>query len=51
MIMFPCLYCSERFNESMQGEEWIRCDACKEWAHMECAGPCSGDFICEFCME
>ena len=47
----PCLYCSGRFNESRQGEEWIRCNMCNEWAHEDCADLCDADFTCNLCKD
>ena len=44
-----CLYCNERFSDSLPGEIWIQCSQCKEWAHQDCSGHEVGDFECEMC--
>ena len=44
-----CLYCNEKFSDSLPGEIWIQCSQCKEWAHQDCSGHEVGDFECEMC--
>lgn len=45
-----CFYCKTFFCDDSNGEVWIQCGCCKQWAHEECAGA-EGRvfFICEFC--
>jgi len=33
-----CLYCTGRFTEDHNGEDWIRCAKCLRWAHTLCTG-------------
>ena len=47
--MCPCIYCCEEFVSSRPGEEWIKCDACQNWAHVLCSGYERGLFVCDFC--
>ena len=42
------LYCTSRFSEDHNGEEWIRCAKCFRWAQPLCAGM-EEDFVCEPC--
>ena len=44
----PCLLCGEPFRNSLPGEKWVHCTACKMWAHENCT---SGDkcFVCDHC--
>ena len=44
----PCLLCGEPFSNSLPGEKWVQCTACKMWAHENCT---SGDkcFVCDHC--
>lgn len=46
-----CIYCRENFCTSKEGEEWIMCVLCGEWAHEACAGVEGVDetFVCDFC--
>ena len=48
-----CLYCDESFGASVSGEGWACCNACKQWAHDECAGLDEHDleFTCELCAK
>ena len=32
----PCLVCDEPFSNSLPGEKWAQCTACKMWAHTNC---------------
>jgi len=41
-----CVYCTGRFSEDHNGEEWIRCAKCFRWAHTLCADM-EEDFVCE----
>jgi transposase-like protein len=46
-----CLYCNERWSDSVEGE-WVKCQGvCGDWAHAFCAGVGKKDkqFICERC--
>lgn len=46
-----CLYCNESFSNSKQGEGWIQCGKCFDWAHEGCSGAGEEDtfFQCDFC--
>ena len=41
-----CVFCTGRFSEDHNGEDWIRCAKCFRWAHTLCAGM-EEDFVCE----
>ena len=43
-----CVYCTSRFSEDRNGEEWIRCTKCCRWANTLGAGK-NEDFVCEPC--
>lgn len=46
----PCIYCSEKFGDSVSGEQWIQCGICSGWCHVDCSsGETSHGFICDFC--
>ena len=47
--MCPCIYCCEEFVSSRPGEDWVKCDACQNWAHVLCSGYEHGSFVCDFC--
>jgi hypothetical protein len=44
------LFCTGRFSEDHNGEEWIRCAKYFRWAHTLCAG-LEEDFVCETSWE
>ncbi len=46
----PCLVCSELFSNSRPRAQWIQCEDCGDWAHVESAkfGP-RGNFGCDLC--
>ena len=48
-----CLYCTESFTRSAEGEGWARCCKCKLWAHDLCAGLDEDDdeFTCDLCLK
>lgn len=48
-----CLFCNDTFRRSRPGEHWIRCQQCKAWAHIDCAGiPKSRkNYTCELCLD
>ncbi|XP_023011872.2 uncharacterized protein [Leptinotarsa decemlineata] len=46
-----CLYCDSLFSDDTQGEQWVQCSSCEQWAHEECAGVDSVHFLCEFCSD
>ena len=33
---WTCLVCDELYSENIDGESWIQCLKCKEWAHEKC---------------
>ena len=43
-----CLLCDEPFSNSLPGEKWMQCTACRMWAYENCM---SGDkcFVCDHC--
>ncbi|KAJ3666603.1 hypothetical protein Zmor_002039 [Zophobas morio] len=41
-----CIICGE-FGKN--GEIWLRCVSCGEWAHKACSGNDNNAFICDFC--
>ena len=46
----PCMYCNEKFGDSVSGEQWIQCGVCNGWCHVDCSsGETSRGFICDFC--
>ena len=32
-----CLVCDAKFDNSREGEQWIQCQVCDNWAHLECS--------------
>ena len=46
-----CIVCLSHWSASKNGEEWIQCTQCKNWAHVECAGldQKSPVYICHNC--
>jgi hypothetical protein len=45
-----CIYCSEPYGNSVEGEGWIQCSRCPQWTHDACAGIDENawdDFICD----
>jgi len=45
-----CVYCTGRFSEDHNGEEWIRCAKYCRWAHTLCASV-EEDFVREPCQR
>ena len=43
-----CVFCTGRFSEDHNVEEWIRCAKYFRWAHILCVGM-EEDFVCEPC--
>ena len=43
-----CLLCDEPFSNSLSGEKWVQCTACRMWTHGNCT---TGDkcFVCDHC--
>lgn len=46
-----CVYCNKAYSSNFRGEKWIKCIACKKWAHVECSGNGNFDFICDICLN
>lgn len=46
-----CVYCLEKYSDSLGGESWIRCTRCLKWAHEQCTSCEDGFFICDFCRD
>lgn len=44
-----CAYCSGKFSDDVQGEQWVQCTICEDWYHADCAGAYSQQFVCDFC--
>lgn len=44
-----CLYCSGRYSEDHNGEDWVRCTSCLLWSHTSCADLGNSVFVCDFC--
>lgn len=44
-----CIFCQNPFSEDVGGEEWVKCQGCFKWAHVECAGCERSQYICDFC--
>ena len=44
-----CLVCVERFSTRRGGEKWIRCVACKGWAHQKCTPNNGLHYVCHHC--
>ena len=43
-----CVFCTGRFSEDHNEENWIRCAKYLRWADTLCAGM-GEDFVCETC--
>jgi hypothetical protein len=43
-----CVFCTGRFSEDSNAEEWVRCAKYCIWAHTLCVGM-EEDFVCESC--
>jgi hypothetical protein len=43
-----CVFCTGRFSEDHNVEEWIRCAKYFRWAHIICVCM-EEDFVCELC--
>jgi len=43
-----CAFCTGRFSEDYNVEEWVRCAKYFRWAHTLCVGM-EEDFVCEVC--
>jgi len=41
-----CVFCTGRFSDYHNGEEWVQCVKYFKWAHVLCAGM-EEDFVCE----
>lgn len=48
-----CIYCTELYKLSKQGELWLCCCSCQKWAHADCAGVDKKIkiFVCELCTD
>lgn len=46
---YSCLICCEGYAESLPGENWIQCQACREWAHTKCVPGAGLTFVCVNC--
>ncbi|XP_023312440.1 uncharacterized protein LOC111692606, partial [Anoplophora glabripennis] len=46
---YSCLICCEGYSESLPGESWIQCQACREWAHKKCVPGAGVTFVCVNC--
>jgi len=44
-----CIFCNTLYSKDIDGEEWIQCMSCEQWAHTECSGVENDYFICDFC--
>ena len=46
----PCMYCGEKYGDSVPGEQWLQCGTCNGWCHVDCSsGETSRGFVCDFC--
>ena len=45
-----CIVCSEHFNNSNPGEQWVKCCLCGGWAHDACT-PGYSVYICHNCED
>lgn len=43
-----CLVCTESFEKSRPGENWVQCSGCKMWAHEACT-PGDLNYLCHNC--
>ena len=43
-----CVFCTCRFSEDHNREDWVQCAKCFRWAHTLCAGM-EEDFVYESC--
>lgn len=49
---WACLICSEKFSESVEGEGWVQCLVCEEWAHDKCVTlKQSNTYVCDECKK
>lgn len=46
-----CIFCQIPFSEDVRGEEWVKCQSCSKWAHVECAGSEGLQYICDLCTD
>ena len=44
-----CLFCDGHFKNSRRGEQWIQCQECRLWAHLDCTDAEKDHYICDFC--
>jgi len=44
-----CLVCIEPWGNSRPGEQWIRCQECKRWAHTQCTNTDGVVYVCQNC--
>lgn len=43
-----CLVCLDKYSESASGAQWVKCNACRGWAHVGCVRD-DIYFICQNC--
>ena len=48
-----CVICKEFWSECPEGEEWIRCQICGDWAHVLCSSleGRADSYICDYCFD
>lgn len=46
-----CIYCTGRFSDDHNGEDWVRCASCTLWSHTSCADLGAAVFVCDFCAK
>lgn len=46
---YACLICCETYSESVPGEQWIQCQACKQWSHVKCVATAGLTYVCANC--
>lgn len=47
-----CLYCFQPYSNDKHGEEWVKCQVCKGWAHSHCRDDVDDIFFyCIHCRE
>ncbi|GBO36452.1 hypothetical protein AVEN_183334-1 [Araneus ventricosus] len=46
-----CIFYDGKFSEDTRGEVWVKCVMCQMWAHLDCAGAETANYVCDFCKE
>lgn len=44
-----CMFCDRKYSDDCRGELWIQCLVCDMWAHIDCAGSETDNYVCDYC--